>query len=249
MSRRYSPTDDLQDLRAFFDPELQLSSHARVVAAVLVSRRNGETGRCDPSVSTMAEQTSISERQVYRALHELEAIGCITRNARPGRSTAYQIHPRPTPAPQSGVTGSHGCQTVIAGVTDGQGSPAAQSPKRTNERAKERRDVVNELWTVFVEEMDGQQLTLTKKRRKKLEALHAEQLEDDPDPPAALRRILQAVKSSEHHMSNRDYQMPESLFRNEERRERWALKAMEVVSVKSSATMSAAELREWEEKL
>ena len=41
------------------------------------------------------------------------------------------------------------------------------------------------------------------------------------------RGILKAVKASEHHMKERAWQMPESLFRNEERRERWSLKGSE----------------------
>ena len=43
----------------------------------------------------------------------------------------------------------------------------------------------------------------------------------------AFKGILKAVKSSEHHMKERAWQLPESLFRNEERRERWAMKGQE----------------------
>jgi hypothetical protein len=42
---------------------------------------------------------------------------------------------------------------------------------------------------------------------------------------ALFRSILRAVKRSEWHMSNRAYQMPESLFLSPERRDRWTQEA------------------------
>ena len=78
------------------------------------------------------------------------------------------------------------------------------------------------MWAVYVEEMNGDRLTLTPKRRRVLKALHAEQLTDDGNPTEAFRAILRAVRGSEFHMGKRDYQMLESLFVDQERRERWA---------------------------
>jgi hypothetical protein len=84
-------------------------------------------------------------------------------------------------------------------------------------------------WPIYLEELGGtgRQPSLLSGRLKKLSLLYAEQLSDEDDPEAAFRAILREVKASDHHMSNRDYQMPESLFRNEKRRERWTLKALE----------------------
>lgn len=97
--------------------------------------------------------------------------------------------------------------------------------KKENTQSARVRDV---LWPVYLEELggNGRQPSLTDKRRKKLNALDEEHLPDDPDDASdKFRAILNAVQDSDHHMSERDYQMPESLFRNAERRDRWSGKA------------------------
>lgn len=86
--------------------------------------------------------------------------------------------------------------------------------------------LVSDLWRVWLDELGGDRPfpRLTATRSKKLKALADEHLDCD-DPLGVFRKMLQAVKSSEHHMGNRSYQMPESLFRNEERRDTWFQKA------------------------
>lgn len=88
---------------------------------------------------------------------------------------------------------------------------------------------VKDAWAVFLEELggNGRQPKLTDKRRKKLAALHEEQLAGSEDPVAEFRAIVRELKASDHHMSKRAYQMPESFLRNPERRERWTLEALE----------------------
>jgi hypothetical protein len=85
---------------------------------------------------------------------------------------------------------------------------------------------VEQLWEVWIEELGGARPDprLTATRSKKLKALATEHLVGE-DPLGRFRQILQAVKTSEHHMSKREYQMPESLFRNEDRRDTWVNKA------------------------
>jgi hypothetical protein len=63
--------------------------------------------------------------------------------------------------------------------------------------------------------------TLTTRRRKVLLSLWKEQLRKLEQPMATFQALLKSVKMSEYHMGTRAYQMPESLFRNPERRERW----------------------------
>lgn len=84
-------------------------------------------------------------------------------------------------------------------------------------------DPVPGLWSVWIDELGGKspQPKLTSQRRKCLRLLYREHLKREEDPPERFRKILRAVKASEHHMSKREYQMPESLFRSEERRDRW----------------------------
>lgn len=85
------------------------------------------------------------------------------------------------------------------------------------------------LWPIYLDELggNGRQPSLTEKRRKKLGLLGEEQLSGEDDPEETFREILRTVQASDHHMSQRSYQMPESLFRNEDRRERWTLQALD----------------------
>ena len=87
---------------------------------------------------------------------------------------------------------------------------------------------VKELWDIYLELLGGNGKTpsLTAKRKKVLNALYEEQMNPE-SYQEEFRGILKAVKASEHHMKERAWQMPESLFRNEERRERWSLKGSE----------------------
>ena len=102
---------------------------------------------------------------------------------------------------------------------------------------------VKELWAVYLEELggSGKQPTLTAKRKQVLEALYEEQLKSEDDYTEVFRGILKAVKSSDHHMGERAYQMPESLFRNDTRRSTWAMKGSE----KGHQPQSHGVGREW----
>ena len=102
--------------------------------------------------------------------------------------------------------------------------------KQQQHNIKEVKEVkeVKELWKIFLEELGGtgKQPSLTAKRKQILGLLFTEQL-DPTNYQEEFRGILKAVRASEHHMKERAYQMPESLFRNEERRERWSMKGSE----------------------
>ncbi len=98
----------------------------------------------------------------------------------------------------------------------------------SNEDVSKSAPPLSDLWEVFLEELGGTRPPypkLTTERRKKLSALHDEQLIATSDPLSTFRAILRAVKASPHHMANRQYQMPESLFRNPERRDVWMQRA------------------------
>ena len=67
---------------------VKMSLPARLVLLALANRHNQETGRCDPSVATICEDTQLSERAVRAALRELEGLKLITtteRKLRTGR--------------------------------------------------------------------------------------------------------------------------------------------------------------------
>lgn len=75
--------------------------------------------------------------------------------------------------------------------------------------------------------IDGHPIKLTRKRRQKYRAMYTEQLASTPDPRIAWRAVLKAVQRSDHHMSKRDYQMPESLLNDAERREKWVQRTID----------------------
>jgi hypothetical protein len=90
------------------------------------------------------------------------------------------------------------------------------------------------LWSVWLEELGGKppHPRLSKKRCSYLERLAREQIRRRRNDHGALelmRNICRAVKRSDHHMSHRSFQLPESLFVNAERRERWALVSRPVI--------------------
>lgn len=94
---------------------------------------------------------------------------------------------------------------------------------------KKKTDHSRELWEVWLDELSPSppHPALTRRRAKILEALYVEQLSaNGSDPLVLFRKVLRAVKGSAHHMSTRAYQLPESLFRNEERRESWTHRAL-----------------------
>lgn len=114
-------------------------------------------------------------------------------------------------------------------ATDDANATAMQDVDKEKETENTESARVREvLWPVYLDELggNGRQPSLTDKRRKKIKALDEEQLPNDPDEAQEkFRQILKAVQDSDFHMSKRDYQYPDSLFRNEERRDKWAAKA------------------------
>lgn len=119
--------------------------------------------------------------------------------------------PEPEPEPEPEVSGPDGPSSNSA-------APKSDAPP-----------IEDQLWEVWLEVLGGpppHPKLSTGKRRTSLRLLYQEQLRREDDPLETFRRICEAVRSSEHHMSHRAYQLPESLFRNPERRERWYLQAV-----------------------
>lgn len=75
----------------------------------------------------------------------------------------------------------------------------------------------------------GRRISLTPKRRQKYEAMHEEHLSESDEPRQAWRAVLWAVTESDYHMSDRSYQMPESILRNAERRDTWIERTVEAI--------------------
>ena len=160
-------------------------------------------------------------------LNQLADLGAITRTSNPPQPTHYTVPLWDRPA--IGQSRSE-TETVPLRESD---SPAVGHEllrELPNELDTSKPAVpVTDFWQIWVEELGGRppHPKLTDKRRKLLAALYREHLKDEPDPTARFRAICRAVLESDHHMSVRTYQMPESLFMNPERRERWYLEGSE----------------------
>ncbi len=102
------------------------------------------------------------------------------------------------------------------------------------------------MWRIWLEELGGKppQPKLTDDRKKKLGLLWDEQLRDQENPLACFRSILRAIKASEFHMAKRAYQLPESTFRDANKRDTWAIEARANGRV-SGHHMTAAEVEAW----
>ena len=78
---------------------------ARFVAVTLAWHHNEQTGRCDPSLPLLAQETGLCVRAVRQALRTIEAAGLISSMPRPGGTPLYRLHPH-TPAPDAAHPGS-----------------------------------------------------------------------------------------------------------------------------------------------
>ena len=117
---------------------------------------------------------------------------------------------------------------------------AAERKRKTSENKVTNEIQIKELWSAYLEELGGKgnQPTLTAKRKEVLGLLYEEQLKGDDNYMDTFRNILKAVRSSEHHMKERAWHLPESLFKDQERRERWALKGSEQIHKSTAHSVS-----------
>lgn len=119
---------------------------------------------------------------------------------------------------------------VQSAVSDSLSDSVNRSPQEGKGKGKEEEtdtsklaEPIVDLWEIWIEELGGKapHPKLTEKRRQVLRLFFREHLRSEDDPLAVFRKVLQAVQRSDHHMGTRAYQMPESLFRNPERRDTW----------------------------
>lgn len=165
------------------------------------------------------------------------------------RREALELKRKRSEAGKKGARAKHGKANGDASGDGGGGASGSASGGATNNRASDNvnsQDVGStpseegeepekgekpETWMheVWHEELgiEGHRIKLTDKRRSKYRAMYEEQLADTEDPRRAWRMVLRRVQVSDHHMSERSYQMPESLLRNPERRETWVQRTLE----------------------
>ena len=82
--------------------KVQATPTQKLVLLALCDCANDQ-GECFPSVTLLERKTSLSDRAVQKAIHELEAHGFLSRSMLPGRANTYQITPErgspPIPPP------------------------------------------------------------------------------------------------------------------------------------------------------
>ena len=121
----------------------------------------------------------------------------------------------------------------------------AEQMQHKSKAVESNKEQTDALWDVWLEELSPKppHPRLTEKRRSALMSLYTEQLsKNGSDPLVLFRKVMRAVKGSSHHMATRAYQLPESLFRSEERRESWTHRAL--AKTKGDPTTSTVS-RDW----
>lgn len=143
---------------------------------------------------------------------------------------------------------------TLEGEGEGEGETEVEGESEKRQKRKPSRSLMRTfaddpaLWMhgIWTEELGSQQpLAMTKLRQGKYRALFVEQLQGSPDPRLAFRAILHAVKLSTHHMSERAYQMPESLFKDESRRDTWVQKTLAAIASADRQTKGASDFEEY----
>jgi hypothetical protein len=185
-------------------------------------------------------EDDLSEQFIERSLRALVQTGRLVlyeADGEPyGELVKFCEHQKPNRPQPSKIPAPDGDSSVIH-CTDSEGASqthdsrtavvvgegGVEGSKSPNGDSSETKPPVSEIWGVWVEEFagTGRPPLLTRKRKQVLLALWREHLRRTDDPVALFRSICHAVKRSDHHMSKREYQYPDSLFRNEERRDRW----------------------------
>lgn len=114
-----------------------------------------------------------------------------------------------------------------------QGKQETANSKPDVDTEKEIEDSpVKEMHEMFVDALGGDppHPSLTPARRDKYRALWDEHLSRHDPWQHVWRSLLTAITESDFHMSQRQYQMPESFLKNPEKRDTWMLKAAERMS-------------------
>lgn len=101
-----------------------LPSTQKFVLVALCDCANDQ-GECYPSIKTLMEKCSLSERAVQESIHELESSGYVEREFRTGRSTTYWICTAPANSsdPRSRRTPALGAPPHVAHPTPARSAP------------------------------------------------------------------------------------------------------------------------------
>ena len=220
----------------------ELTSPQRAALTVLIVHANG--GVAWPSHNTISTATGFARSTIIQALGELTDMGIITRESDPPNPTRYTVQEVDRPG-----AGPSRRETVIVQEVDydrpGAGHELLKELPKELDTSKPGFSAT-EMWTVWLEELGGKppHPKLTDDRKTKLGLLWDEQLCGQDTPLACFRSILRAIKASGFHMSKRAFQLPESTFKNENSRDKWAIEARSNGRARGH-NMTAAEVKAW----
>ena len=220
----------------------ELTSPQRAALTVLIVHANG--GVAWPSHNTISTATGFARSTIIQALGELTDMGIITRESDPPNPTRYTVQEVDRPG-----AGPSRRETVTVQEVDydrpGAGHELLKELPKELDTSKSKIDS-DGMWSIWLEELGGEppHPKLTGDRKKTLGLLWEEQLRDQDKPLACFRSILRAIKASEFHMSKRAYQLPESTFKNENSRDKWAIEGR-ANGTRRSRNMTAAEVKAW----
>src|SRR5262245_23039768 len=94
--------------------KLELEPSEKLVLLALANRLNGETGRCDPSLSCLEKDTGLSRATVARTLIQLSDCGWIEREKRGTATTVYRLLTSGTMRVVSSCDESHHETTLVS---------------------------------------------------------------------------------------------------------------------------------------
>lgn len=228
------------------------SPTTKAVLLVLADTCNHE-GICWPGQEYIAVRAEVSVRSVRNHLEVLESAGLLSRRKR-GRkgggrtSDEYFLNIPDEESNQAKVAGLN--QQPVAGLNRNAvaDEPPVEPPTEQGSPDGDPSEWMHECWERQFG-TEGRLLALTPKRRQKYRAMFTEQLASAPDPTVAWRAVLYAVSQSDHHMSDRAYQMPESLLLNPERRDRWVDATIRALNSRGSRPGDESASRRREELL
>lgn len=224
------------------------ASSSKLVLIVLSDYYDDERGIAWPSIPRLARECEMSERTVYRHLNDLETAGFLVRHRRQNEdgsatSNAYSLRfdrgdDRMSP-PDTDVTPpltpTSGTPLTPTSPKQLEGTPVEQTvPSGTDVKVP-----FTSLWKVWLEVLGlrGENWKLTTERRRKIRLLWEEQLSKAKRPEEAFRWVAMAVKGDSWRRERETrLSMPEVVFRNEERREAWYLKAVELATERKEVT-------------
>ena len=241
--------------RFAFIREEGLTSTQKVVMHTLGAYMDLDGRGCVLGLSRIAKESGLARWTVIRTIQELAGrwLAVTNRRSSCGDSDTNEY----CAAIPQGV----GTQDDHLGTQDDQGrhtgrlgvgtqdDPTSKSTSNSNSIDTSKSSFsATEMWTVWLEELGGKppHPKLTDDRKTKLQLLWHEQLRDQDNPLACFRSILRAIKASEFHMSKRAYQLPESTFRDANKRDTWAIEARGNGRARRPH-MTAAEVKKWAE--